>query len=136
MRFIHVCQIEVPMERARAFFNSPLNLLRITPLGSLMDLEPKDELKENLRIRLSFLGFTLMESLIRDVSPYGFTDIAIKKPPFIRYWEHRHILIPKGNSTVIEDHLTVEGYLPEPLMRLTFRLMFIYRCRAIKRLLK
>ncbi len=100
-----------------------------------MDLQPKEDLRENLRIRLSLFGFTLMESLIKDVDAFGFTDMALRKPLFIRHWEHRHNLLPRGASTVIEDHLTVESLLPNVLLRLFLRLMFIYRCRRLKELL-
>lgn len=135
MNLSYYCQVEVPLEKLRAFFNSPVNLLKITPLGSLMKVKPEEELRENLRIRLSFMGFTLMESLIRDVGPHGFTDLALRKPFLIRHWEHRHLLVPKGFSTVVEDHLTVESLLPEPLMKFFLGLMFKHRCRAIKRLM-
>ncbi len=101
-----------------------------------MDLNPKEELRDGLKIELKFMGIGLMESLIRDVGPYGFTDFALKKPALIKYWEHRHLLIPKGDSTVIEDHLTVEAYLPEPLIGAFLRLMFIHRCRTIRKLLE
>lgn len=133
MEFFSYCSLTAPMELVRNFFNNSANLLKITPLS--FKVEPEEELKEGMVIRLKFLGFTIMESLIRDVGAFGFTDIALKKPFFIKHWEHRHIFIPKGNSTVIEDHLTVESLLPNVLLRLFLRLMFIYRCRRLKKLL-
>ncbi len=135
MEFFSYCSLTAPMELVRGFFNNSANLLKITPLPFLFKVEPEEELKEGMVIRLKFLGFTIMESLIRNVGAFGFTDIALKKPFFIRHWEHRHIFIPKGNSTVIEDHLTVESLLPNVLLRLFLRLMFIYRCRRLKELL-
>lgn len=132
MELFSYCNLTAPMELVRGFFNNSANLLKITPLSFLFKVEPEEELKEGMVIRLKFLGFTIMESLIRDVGAFGFTDIALKKPFFIRHWEHRHKFIPKGNSTVIEDHLTVESLLPNVLLRLFLRLMFIYRCRRLK----
>ncbi len=135
MELFSYCSLTAPMELVRGFFNNSANLLKITPLSFLFKVEPEEELKEGMVIRLKFLGFTIMESLIRDVGAFGFTDIALKKPFFIRHWEHRHIFIPRGSSTVIEDHLTVESLLPNVLLRLFLRFMFIYRCRRLKRLL-
>lgn len=136
MYFSYECSVKSEFGKVRSFFNSPANLLKITPLSFLMGVEPMRELEDGLRIRLKFVGFTLMESLIRDVGPYGFTDVALKKPPFIRYWEHRHRFVPKGASTVIEDHLTVEAQLPESLIRSLIGFMFKYRCWRIKRFLE
>ncbi len=135
MESFSYCSLTAPMELVRGFFNNSANLLKITPLSFLFKVEPEEELKEGMVIRLKFLGFTIMESLIRDVGAFGFTDIALKKPFFIRHWEHRHKFIPKGNSTVIEDHLTVESLLPNVLLIPFLRLMFIYRCRRLKKLL-
>ncbi len=135
MEFFSYCSLTAPIELVRGFFNNSANLLKITPSSFLFKVEPEEELKEGMVIKLKCLGFTIMESLIRDVGAFGFTDIALKKPFFIKHWEHRHIFIPRGNSTVIEDHLTVESLLPNVLLRLFLRLMFIYRCRRLKRLL-
>ncbi|MFN3471754.1 MAG: hypothetical protein ACK4ZR_04030 [Aquificaceae bacterium] len=135
VEFFYQCQVDAPLEKVRAFFNSPLNLLKITPLSFLMDLHPKEEIREGLVIDLKLLGFAFMSSLIRDVSPFGFTDVALKKPPFLKYWEHRHVFVPKGNLTVIEDHLMVDAFLPNSLTRVLLKGMFLYRCKRLKKLM-
>lgn len=130
------CKVRAKVDKVRSFFKDPQNLLRITPLSYLMRVEPCGELRENLRVRLTFAGFLLMESLIKDVRPEGFTDRALRRPPFIKHWEHEHLFLPAGALTVIEDRLVVETCLPSFLMRAVLGLMFNYRCRAMKRLLE
>ncbi|MDW8293785.1 MAG: hypothetical protein RMK21_00310 [Aquificaceae bacterium] len=136
MIFFQECLVKAEVYKVRAFFNNTANLLKITPFSFLMKVEPLEELSEGLRVKLKFLGFTFMESLIRDLDIQGFTDIALRKPPFIKHWEHKHRFIPKGASTVIEDLLTVDTCLPASLMRSSIELMFKYRCRAVRKLIE
>ncbi|MFN3947244.1 MAG: hypothetical protein ACK4LA_04065 [Aquificaceae bacterium] len=135
LEFIYYCQVGAPLEKVRAFFNSPLNLLKITPLSFFIDLYPKEEIREGLVIELKLLGFDFMSSLIRDVNPFGFTDIALKRPLFIKHWEHKHVFVPKGNLTVIEDYLVVDALLPNFLTRSFLKAMFSYRCKRVKKLM-
>ena len=136
MQLVYFCHVSTSQDTVRAFFKDPQNLLKITPLGFLMSLSPREELRDGFRIKLKFLNFVLlMESLIREVDAYGFVDVAVKKPPLIKYWEHRHIIVPRGNSTLIEDRLTVEASIPNALMKLMLNFIFSYRCKRIKELL-
>ncbi len=135
MEFFYYCSLTAPVELVKDFFKTSGNLTKITPLSFLFKIDPQEDLKEGMVIKVKFLGFTLMESLIRDVNPFGFTDLALKKPFFIKHWKHRHILVPKGPSTVIEDHLTVESPLPDALLRPILRFIFHHRCKSLKRIL-
>ncbi|MFN7064973.1 MAG: hypothetical protein ACK4OF_02320 [Aquificaceae bacterium] len=104
-------------------------------MSFLMKVEPEREVEEGLRINLKLLGFTLMTSLIKDITPFGFTDLALRKPFPVKYWEHKHLLVPKGRLTIIEDYLKIDSSIPKPLIRLLLRLIFSYRCKRIKKLL-
>jgi ligand-binding SRPBCC domain-containing protein len=135
MHLYHECLVKASFERVRQFFENPKNLLSITPLSFMLSIESEEPLKEGLRIRLKLLGITLMESLIRELHPHGFTDIALKKPFFIKGWKHVHRYVPKGSSTVIEDELFVESHIPAVLLKPLLRLMFIYRCGRLRKIL-
>ncbi|RMH79474.1 MAG: hypothetical protein D6674_07620 [Acidobacteria bacterium] len=136
MEFVHVCTVRAELSRIRSFFKNPQNLLKITPFGTFMTIQPSEDLYNGMKLNLKLFGITLMESLIKDLGPDGFTDVAIGKPPLINYWEHRHLIMPRGSSTVIEDHLYVKSPVPDALLRPLFRIIFSYRCRKIRDLMR
>ena len=99
--------VNEPIDKVFEFFNTPLNLQKITPpFMNFKLLTPgKIVMKDGavFDYKISLLGIPIRwTSYICDYDPpYQFSDIQLQGPH--SYWHHQHIFESVDNGTLIKD---------------------------------
>ena len=138
--------VQVPPERAFAFFAEAHNLEAITPPWlrfRIVDAPERLHRGARLRYRLRLAGVPIrwLTEITAWHPPRGFTDVQLAGP--YRLWEHTHRLAPVDGGTEVYDHVRYR-LRAEPLASLFRPLtvsrwldaIFDYRADQIARLLR
>ena len=133
--------VDVPLERAWAFYASPHNLQAITPRWLFFRIEQAPELLEAgslLRYRLRLFGIPIrwLTEIRVWKPPRTFVDVQLRGPYLL--WEHTHRLTETAGGTEIHDHVRYRvpgGALVDVAVRRLLRAIFDYRAGRTAELL-
>jgi ligand-binding SRPBCC domain-containing protein len=146
MRFEHRFTVRASQEAVAEFHSHASGLRALTPPPAIMRLhDAPDPLTDGTDFSFTlWMGpFPVVwESLIREMSVEGFTDLQGRKGPF-RLWRHRHSFRRIDDQTT-EVHDSIEAELRPHLyhgpsglaMWLTLPLLFRFRAGATRRALE
>jgi ligand-binding SRPBCC domain-containing protein len=137
--------VEAPLPLVWDFFADPRNLSLLTPAPLRLTVTaapPVAEAGAEIEVRLRVVGIPLRwRARIDECTPErSFVDRQIGGP--FRHWRHQHRFVAERDGTWIHD--TVEYALPlgalgaladRLLVRPMLAEMFLFRCRAVARLL-
>lgn len=139
MNLVFRQRLPVPHETVAAFFGDTRNLLRITPPWPRLSLEaPSTAVAAGAEYLLTFhLGPVRLRwrSRVVAVEPgRSFTDVS--RSPLLGDWVHTHMFTPDGPGTMLRDDVTCgPPWWCAPFVRAGIHMMFLYRRRALPRVL-
>ena len=138
--FKHNFKVDAAIVDIVQFHQDPSALKQLTPPGSFLKLHTLEPLAENSIADFTlYLGFLPIRWIARhkDVNfPQEFTDVQEEGP--FKSWRHRHCFINHGDSTEVQDEITLEfaPNFPQNLVGrfiwLTLPVLFAYRAWKTK----
>jgi ligand-binding SRPBCC domain-containing protein len=133
-------ELDVPVERARAFFSDVRNLRKISPAFPKMEIDfedPRITEGAEFRIQLSFgIGSYTWVSRIETVRPDGsFTDTS--RGALFPHWRHTHRFLPSGEGTIVVDEIEYRSaWWIAPFAGGLLRILFTTRRKLLRRAIR
>jgi len=138
--FQHRFMVDVTVADVIQFHQDPFALKQLTPPGSFLKFHTFEPLAENSIADFTlYLGFLPIRWIARhqDVHfPQEFTDV--QEEGSFKSWRHRHCFIDYGDSTEVQNEITLEfdPAFPQNLVGrfiwLTLPVLFAYRAWKTK----
>lgn len=136
--FNYITSMDHHIDEVWPFFSNANNLVRISSYPKVsLQANPSTVKGDRLHLILNFGLFRLNWLLvIQEVHERSFfVDEALRIPFPFRAWRHTHSFIQQSDSTVMQDKIEFESYVPAFIVLILLRRMFKDRERAIKKLL-